>query len=132
MTQPNQSSTDHNKEKIESVNPSEAIYRFDSLDENAANHLSIHGFVVIKNILNNKEIIYAKKLLWNFLSRLGWKRKDPNTWDTHEVTQKGMIWCKGAGQSELQWFIRTRPRIIKAFADIWSMQDIYKKNDITF
>eukprot|EP01084_Bolivina_argentea_P159623 277982_1 len=119
-------------DKLEAVNPSAASYRFDALDKRAKQHLSQQGFVVIKSILNEKEIIYAKSLLWNFLRKLGWKREKPETWNTHLINPKGIIWGNGAGQCDLQWFIRTRPRVIKAFADIWSSQDIYCKQGIKF
>eukprot|EP00487_Bulimina_marginata_P011944 TRINITY_DN792_c0_g1_i2.p1 TRINITY_DN792_c0_g1~~TRINITY_DN792_c0_g1_i2.p1 ORF type:complete len:108 (+),score=2.20 TRINITY_DN792_c0_g1_i2:60-383(+) len=38
----------------------------------------------------------------------------------------------GAGQSELVWFLRTRPRIVETFANVWSSQHIYRRQGIQF
>eukprot|EP01084_Bolivina_argentea_P159674 278081_1 len=125
-------SNEFNPENLEAVNPEKAGYRFETWNDAARKHLSDHGFVVIKNILTKKEINYAKYLLWNFLSDIGWKRDDPSTWNSRLVSTTGIIWGNGAGQSAFQWYIRTRPQIIKTFANMWSSQSIYKNKHIEF
>merc|ERR1712233_70051 len=49
-----------------------------------------------------------------------------------DVNPKGIIWAKGAGQSSLNWYCRTRPRVVQIFADIWSAQSQYRHHGMKF
>lgn len=128
-------STQENKEHISFLNPRAASYRFDEVNAAAIRHFAKEGFVVIKKALNPQEVCHAKALCWDFLSRkLHWDRRKPSTWTANkkDLTPKGMIWSNGAGQAPLPWYIRTRPRVVQIFADIWSAQGQFLQRGMKF
>ena len=49
-------------DELHFVDASTAKYRFDEFNDDAADYLQNHGYVVIKNILNNSEIDIARNL----------------------------------------------------------------------
>jgi len=109
---------------LECVDAEHASYRFASDDmENATQHLLENGFVVIKSVLNREEIEKGKSLLWEFAEPFGFDRKDYKSWNIHNIggeCENGLVWGKGMGQSDFQWFGRKNENVRKVFADIWS------------
>ena len=79
---------------------------FESLNEN--------GYCIIPNMLNPDEIFKAKELFYewyNSLENIDFihnKLNPHNIFKFHEV-----------GHQEFAWYLRTRPQIIKTFADLY-------------
>lgn len=100
----------------------------DQLDQ-AMKHLEENGFAVISDVLNQDEVDQAKQLIWQYLERLKSpykiKRNDIRSWNTwpgrHEA---GIIEEYGAGNSHVQWFIRSIPSIKDVFARIWKTRNL--------
>ena len=70
--------------------------------------------------------------MWNFFEGLdqGISRADPSTW--HNWTGRlnnGIIYQNGIGQSDLLWFLRSRPPVKRAFANIWDTDDLVTSFD---
>jgi ectoine hydroxylase-related dioxygenase (phytanoyl-CoA dioxygenase family) len=88
-------------------------------------HLNREGFVVVAEVADPGNIAHAEKLLWEFIERqTTWKRNDPETW-TDAALEKigsvhnGLVNGAGMGQSDFLWYLRTLPRVRKAFGEIW-------------
>ena len=80
-------------DSLQYINPDMAGYRFDEFNDKAMKYLDDHGYVVIKNILNPKEIIQARILLWDLLGKLGWDPNDITTWKRLPgETINGLLW----------------------------------------
>ena len=102
---------------------------FDKEDPSFLEHLSEHGYAVIQNVLTEEEIKKGFELFYK-----DWKHVSPNfdfenisTWTTDNSPMmwgKGMIYASGLGQSDFQWYLRTRNNI----KNIW--KKIHKTNDI--
>lgn len=111
--------------KIEYESIETCSYRFSSMDTIARNYLDEYGFVVIGNVLNDEEIKQSFNLLWNFLENLGWKRNDISTWKNRVfpgLSSSGLCRKLGIGQSDFQWYIRTRQSILNVFANLWQVE----------
>ena len=64
-------------------------------------------YVVIKDVLNNKEVRDAKTLLWDWLENLdhGIKQRDPSSWNSWPGWKNiGLIPSEGIGQSDFVWY----------------------------
>ena len=108
-----------------------APYRFDSMDDiNAKQYFNQNGYIVIKNIFaDQQESKYSNELLWKYLNSVGWDKSNPSTWNNFPGwSVSGIIYQHGIGQTELQWFIRTRPKLLDTFASLWNLTstDSYK------
>eukprot|EP00418_Pyrodinium_bahamense_P026795 CAMPEP_0179139324 /NCGR_PEP_ID=MMETSP0796-20121207/66632_1 /TAXON_ID=73915 /ORGANISM="Pyrodinium bahamense, Strain pbaha01" /LENGTH=393 /DNA_ID=CAMNT_0020838753 /DNA_START=67 /DNA_END=1248 /DNA_ORIENTATION=- len=111
------------------------VPRFAPCDAAALLHLSDRGYCVLKSALEESEVSRAHDLLWDFLpGATGWHRGRMDTW-----TQQGFAMCglphwgiikaRGAGQSELVWYVRTRPSVRAAFAKIWGTDSLISSFD---
>eukprot|EP01083_Nonionella_stella_P215232 774838_1 len=103
-----------------------APYRFDfnNMDK-AIQYLLDNGYVVMKNILNKSEVEKGKSLFWKFVSEksIKWNKNDYKTWNVYNIggeLQNGLIWGKGMGQSEFQWYGRKHPKVLQIFSKLWS------------
>ena len=108
-------------DELHFVDASKAKYRFDEFNDDASHYLQNHGYVVIKNILNNSEINIARNLLWDFLESAGWDRNDYQSWTLGENEGQedvGLFRGHGIAQSKLQWFIRKNKKVIDTFAKV--------------
>jgi hypothetical protein len=102
---------------------------FDKEDDSFLEHLAEYGYAVIQNVLNDHEIKQGFKLFYK-----DWKHVSPNfdfenisTWTTDNSPMmwgKGMIYANGLGQSDFQWYLRTRDNI----KNIW--KKIHKTDDL--
>jgi hypothetical protein len=117
------------------ASPSE---RFELGDPAAMKHLEEQGYVVIKEVADRHQLERAEELLWEFLgTHAGWKSGEPESW-TDEGLQRcsangianGIINKRGAGQSELNWYIRTLPRVREVFEHVWDTQDLLTSFDV--
>eukprot|EP00928_Gymnodinium_smaydae_P079408 TRINITY_DN63346_c0_g1_i1.p1 TRINITY_DN63346_c0_g1~~TRINITY_DN63346_c0_g1_i1.p1 ORF type:complete len:391 (+),score=31.11 TRINITY_DN63346_c0_g1_i1:53-1174(+) len=112
-----------------------SVRRFDCADPAALQYLSDHGYVVIQNVLDQAEVEKAHDLLWDFLpDATGWRRGKMDTWTLRGLRscglpQLGIVKACGAGQSELAWYVRTRPRVKEAFARIWATESLVTSFD---
>lgn len=114
----------------------EYIYpqRFDAHSPAALQHLLDHGYAVIRGVLSDDEVVTALDLTWRYLEGLGTgiQRDDPATWsdDRWPITVAGaIIPGLGIGQSEAQWFVRSRQAVKQAFATIWNTEDLLTSFD---
>ncbi|ETO14101.1 hypothetical protein RFI_23267 [Reticulomyxa filosa] len=113
-----------NPENLRFFNTAEAPYRFASLNNEARDYLNKNGFVALKNVLSEVELAEAEKNLWKFLSQCGMKQDDISTWKENifpGCLLSGLVWNFGAGQSDFQWYIRTRPSVLDAFVKLWEV-----------
>lgn len=101
------------------------VPRFALDDPVAMQHLSDRGYVVMRGVLDESEVNRAHDLLWDFLpGATTWQRGRMDTW-SHAGFRRcglphvGIIKARGAGQSELVWYVRTRPNVREAFGRIW-------------
>lgn len=97
-------------------------------------HLTEHGFVVIKDALTRDQADHALDLTWQYLECLGTgiRRDDPATWGDDRwpvAVHGGIIPSQGIGHSEAQWFIRSVPAIKQAFAAVWGDDDLLTSFD---
>lgn len=93
---------------------------FDPGDE-ALEHLRSEGYVVIRAVANASELEVAKRLLWEFVEKagVGADRHAPSSWLNLLPNTFGIVWSHGVGQSQFMWYLRTRPRLLRAFARFW-------------
>lgn len=94
----------------------------------AIKFLRREGYVVLKHVLNDSEVLQARQLLWQYLEGIEGagriSRHDPSTWIRGNPNQYGIFWQHGVGHSQLAWFIRTRPRLLEAFHRYWNTTDL--------
>jgi len=105
--------------------PSKPV-RFDPTDPAAIEHLQDQGYVLFANVLSPSEVDHATDLFWDFIHETcdGRVRRDePETWGCNwpGESQNGIINCGGIGQSPFMWYVRTRPRVLEAFASVWGV-----------
>jgi len=100
--------------------------RFEPGAPDAARFLGTHGYVVFGAVLDDPEVERAIGLLWDYLEALGTgvDRNDAATWTDDRwppgVGGTGILAFLGIGQSEFLWFVRTRRRVVDAFAGLWA------------
>jgi len=89
-------------------------------------HLNREGYVVIRDVANASELLYARELMWSFLegAGVGVDRHSPRTWRKARPNQYGIVWEHGVGQSRFMWFMRTRPRLLQMFELIWGASEL--------
>ena len=128
---------DDAKDYLECTNADYAPYRFDynNLDK-ATEYLVENGYVVIKNVLNSKDLKKGKSLLWDLLKSksIGWDPNDYLTWDLNKIggeLQNGLVWGKGIGQSKFQWFGRKHPKVLNIFSHLWSHKLFPLNNNVS-
>eukprot|EP00931_Biecheleriopsis_adriatica_P073453 TRINITY_DN47736_c0_g1_i1.p1 TRINITY_DN47736_c0_g1~~TRINITY_DN47736_c0_g1_i1.p1 ORF type:complete len:441 (-),score=84.21 TRINITY_DN47736_c0_g1_i1:147-1469(-) len=94
-------------------------------------HLDEHGYCVIADVADAKDIERAKLLMWEFLesapeSKVS--RGDPSTWDKCcgwlPSSGNGIIGSNGFGQSDFCWHARLLPKVKQAFASLWGCSDL--------
>ena len=102
---------------------------FEKDDVSFLQHLTEHGYAVIQNVLTKKEVKKGFELFykdWNFVSP-NFNFENISTWTTDNSPMmwgKGMIYASGLGQSDFQWYLRTRDNI----KNIW--KKIHKTDDL--
>ena len=115
--------------KTTPITTTELPYKFnyESMDQ-AKEYLFSEGFVVFKNVINAQEINTSKQLFWKWINEIniGWNKNNPSTWNNQSFPgylKTGVIYKKGIGQSELQWFLRTRPKLLSIFTKLWNVNN---------
>ena len=80
--------------------------------------LKKNGYVVIHNVLNDKEIDTATGLFnnWRLLN-------------SPVIGPNGIIKENHIGHQEHAWYIRTRPSVINVFQDVWETDDLITSFD---
>lgn len=98
--------------------------------------LAEDGYAVIKAVASPQELEHARELLWeNHLhNRLGWDRKDPQTWtDSPGVIDPVFPYADGimvsSAHCEANWYVRSLPRMIGAFAAVYGTDEIVAAYD---
>ncbi len=109
--------------------------RFDASDPQLAEYLKEHGYAVIKNVATPEEVDIAKSLLWQFLEKKAFmKRDDPSTWTDANFcklgsTRNGILAFNGINHSEFLWYLRLLPKVKLAFSQIFQTDDLITSFD---
>ena len=64
----------------------------------------------------------------------GWDRADPTSWTTESFDSvadvyKGILYKRGIGQSDFQWFVRTLPGVRAVFEEVWGTDELLTSFD---
>lgn len=109
--------------------------RFTADDPDMLRYLQENGYVVVRDVASGADLERARLLLWEFLGvSAGWSQRRPSTW-TDDSFQKignmyrGIVNGRGAGQSDLSWYIRTLPCVRQCFEKIWSTSELITSFD---
>mmetsp|Transcript_96485 Transcript_96485/g.251514 ORF Transcript_96485/g.251514 Transcript_96485/m.251514 type:complete len:387 (+) Transcript_96485:128-1288(+) len=133
------STQDGSSSATEAISGVTSRHRFDVADaEGWLSHLWTEGFVVLSGVLTPSDCDYSEDLLWEFLEEATegqWKRHDVYSWQDDDVFRKlggrapdiGLVNSRGAGQSELSWFLRERTK--RVFATLWGTDDLITSFD---
>ncbi|CAJ1429042.1 unnamed protein product [Effrenium voratum] len=103
-------------------------HRFAVDDPDGLKHLRDEGYVVFREALGPEEVEHATDLFWKYmgLSTQGKVcREDPLSWQSPNwpgQCYNGLINSGGVGQSEFMWYVRTRQRVLEAFASLWQVE----------
>lgn len=103
-------------------------------------HLNDHGYVVISRIINEDQREKAMGLLWDFIevadSSRTVSRHDVSTWEESlmpncgwPANKEGIISCRGIGQSDVMWYLRTMPQLRQAFSEIYGTNQLLTSFD---
>ena len=85
------------------------------MDNKYLKDLEENGYCVIKNILNPNEIFQAKEMFYD------WYNSVPNIDFTHsKLNPHNIFKFHEVGHQEFAWYLRTKPQIIKTFADLYN------------
>ncbi|CAE6970015.1 Kcnh2, partial [Symbiodinium sp. KB8] len=90
-------------------------------------HLQKEGYVVLADVLAPNEVEEATDRFWSYLSASSAgavQRESPLTWQSHlwpGQDYNGLINSGGIGQSDFMWYVRSNPKVIAAFADVWDV-----------
>ena len=91
------------------------------------------GYCVIPNILSDQECNETIDKIWQWLSSLGTgiNRNDPLTWKAKywPPSKHGIIHQLAVGQEEFAWNVRSNPKVIKIFQEIWNTQELLTSFD---
>jgi len=103
--------------------PSGPEARFCMDDSSWLDHLERRGFVVLSGVLDAQDVERAKQLLWEWLETHGMSRQDPTSWLDNFPGDKNTGICPQAGapHSEFAWYVRSHPRVVAAFAQLWGV-----------
>jgi hypothetical protein len=96
--------------------------------------LEEHGYVVIRGVMDAAEVATATDLFWQFLGQYGMKQDDPDSWKDENFGKigsigSGIVARGGFGQSEFQWFCRTRTSVGQVFASVYDSPDLLTSLD---
>lgn len=113
-------------EDVPRYSPRDSVAFKDFLEE--------HGFVVISGVLDEAEVATAVDLLWNFVEKSGMTKNDPASWKDENFRkiaslESGIIARGGIGQSDFQWYCRTRPSVIEVFSCVYDTRDLLTSLD---
>jgi len=106
------------------------VERFD-INEPWQKHLCENGFVIIKSVLSVEEVKEAKEMALTWLEEVSpFRRDDPETWKKLPIMDTtGIASNFGVGQSDFQWYVRTRPNVYKTFSTLWGTKDLLTSFD---
>lgn len=110
---------------------------FDVGDEAAIRYFNEYGYVVFRAVADAEQLNKAEELLFQFMDdHAGWKQGDPDSWSDEGLAKisangiaNGIINKCGAGQSDLNWYVRTLPMVHKVFEQVWQNDDLITSFD---
>jgi len=108
------------------------VPRFEPGDPAALKYLQEQGYVVFKSVLSEDAVIQAREMFNTWLEEVSpFRRDDSTTYDEDWVSDpsNGITTSYGVGHSDFMWFVRTRPKVMKAFAHIWGTPDLITSFD---
>jgi len=111
------------------------VPKFDANDPEMVKYLAEHGYVVVSQVLQPEETAIAVEMFWQFLSDCGGMLpNDPTSWTDDNFKRvgsksSGIIGRAGFGNSDAQWFIRTRTPVKTVFAHVHGDADLIASFD---
>lgn len=78
-------------------------------------NLEKNGYCIIENMLNPNEVFQAKELFYDWYDSI-----DNFDYVHSKINPHNIFKFHQVGHQEFAWYLRTRPQIIKTFADIWN------------
>ena len=95
-------------------------------------YLKDYGVVVVKGVLSDADMDYARTKYWDKIESLGKiKRDDITTWidENWPSTEWGFTTGWGISYCESAWFLRTHPNVMGCFKSIWNSNDLISSFD---
>ena len=78
-----------------------------------------NGYAIIPNALTPEEVATAKEMFY------AWQKSVPNLEKQHKIVDPhGIYKHHEVGHQRHAWYIRTRPGVLKAFAEHWGTDDL--------
>lgn len=96
--------------------------------DNLQDTLDVHGVAIIPNILSQSECENMKDEMWKYLEHITANmdhpinRNIPNSWKTFKLLypkHSMLLQLWSVGHSQLVWNLRTNPKVIAPFENIW-------------
>jgi hypothetical protein len=94
-------------------------------------YLDEHGYCVLAEVADTKEVAQARSLMWDYLESIPGthvRREEVSTWgidnDWLPSADNGLLGGCGFGQSAFCWHTRLLPKVKQAFASIWACEDL--------
>jgi len=125
------SAVDLGRPSIDDVS-TEEVPRFDVGDPAALEYLQDEGYVVFKSVLSKEDIRTSQELFHSWLEEVSdFKRDDIETYGKKWLPDESTGICarNGIGQSDFMWYVRTRPKVREAFAEVWGTHDLITSFD---
>lgn len=107
-------------------------FRFDFRDPEAYVYLEEKGYVVLENVVDEKEVEEIVSLFWSWAEQLGKgiDRREPSTWENWVgFLETGVIPEPGIGQSEMMWRVREQESVRKVFENVWGTDELLSSFD---
>ena len=77
------------------------------------------GYCIIPDVLSSEEVDKAKELFYT------WQKTIPNHDKIHSIIDPhGIYKYHQAGHQEHAWFIRTNPKLVNIFKEVWNTDDL--------
>lgn len=89
-------------------------------------HLKKYGYVVIENVIPPERLATYRSQFWDWMEsfKTGIDRKDSSTWTSANWphSMHGLLQHFGIGHAQWIWVLRTEPKILRVFAQIWNVE----------
>lgn len=94
-----------------------------------AAEITYQGYSVVPYALSSEEVQQATMLAWDHLETTykGSDRNDVSTWSRLNIDDRGFV--NNSHQCEAAWYVRSRPGVVSAFADIWNTRKLVTSMD---
>lgn len=100
-------------------------------NEALLSYLNTHGYVVVRNILNENEIEEGKALFWQYIKESNREidRANPETWKKWPGDSRTGIISGTICHSDFLWYLRLHPKVKEIFCLLWGTDDLLTSFD---